>query len=406
MAYSIDIPSKRLVASYVFDWIMIIAIAAIGGGLNFVSPPHRPFSLTDLSISYPLVDESISAGALGLFALLAPAIIIVIIVAVLVPGPQYCRTHTRSEVIRRKLWEWEKGWAGLGLSLATAFFFTQALKNIFGRPRPDLIARCDPDLSNIEAHIVASYVPNFSPSWSLVRSSICRGDKTVLDDGFRSFPSGHSSFSWASMLYLSLFLASKFAIAVPFLPDRPSAHDSQLNRSDVHELLPLHHHHESTEYTSASTNKASGSADERNSNLQADVTEGASARLDRSPGRSFVAHTPLYNQAAAPPVHLIIIVAIPVCVAFYVVSTRFVEFYHHGFDIISGSFIGIVAAYTSFRWYHAPIRRGAGWAWGPRSRDRAWGIGVGTENYVGDEGWDSARGKRSQVIRGRGRGDA
>ena len=32
--------------------------------------------------------------------------------------------------------------------------------------------------------------------------------------------------------------------------------------------------------------------------------------------------------------------------------------------------------------YHLPIQRGAGWAWGPRSARRAWGIRVGTGSYV------------------------
>lgn len=38
-----------------------------------------------------------------------------------------------------------------------------------------------------------------------------------------------------------------------------------------------------------------------------------------------------------------------------------------------------------------PISSGAGWSWGPRSRDRAFIIGVGRGGYVGDEGWGSGR---------------
>lgn len=36
-----------------------------------------------------------------------------------------------------------------------------------------------------------------------------------------------------------------------------------------------------------------------------------------------------------------------------------------------------------------PIREGAGWAWGARSRERAWGVRVGVGGYVGSEGWSS-----------------
>lgn len=47
--------------------------------------------------------------------------------------------------------------------------------------------------------------------------------------------------------------------------------------------------------------------------------------------------------------------------------------------------MGILAAWAGFRWYHLPVRRGAGWSWGPRSTGRAWGVGVGVQGYVDEE---------------------
>lgn len=55
---------------------------------------------------------------------------------------------------------------------------------------------------------------------------------------------------------------------------------------------------------------------------------------------------------------------------------------HHGFDILFGASMGILLAWASFRLYHLPIARGAGWAWGPRSPPRAFGVGVGVGGYV------------------------
>lgn len=40
--------------------------------------------------------------------------------------------------------------------------------------------------------------------------------------------------------------------------------------------------------------------------------------------------------------------------------------------------------------YHLPIRRGSGWAWGPRSAERAWGIGIGRQGYVSGRPEDGA----------------
>lgn len=79
---------------------------------------------------------------------------------------------------------------GLGLSLALAALFTQGMKNLFGKPRPSLLARCNPGTPVA----LSSYGQNFNPQWVLIDYSICQQtDMSILDDGFKSFPSGHAS---------------------------------------------------------------------------------------------------------------------------------------------------------------------------------------------------------------------
>ena len=248
---------------------------------------------------------------------------------------------------------------GLGLSLALAFFATQGMKNLFGKPRPDLLARCQPNLSTIASNSIGNYSSGFNPEWVLVDYTICQQtDKSLLDDGFRSFPSGHSSMSWSGLLYLALFFCSKFSIAFPFSPStsfsRDRAHTTAFSTQNRHQqnssILPLHTKQESPSVTDQLV--------------------------------------PMRNQAAAPPTYLLILPLVPISVAVYISSTRYFQFYHHGFDIIFGSLIGIMSAWFAFRWYQLPIREGAGWAWGARSRERAWGIGIGVAGYVGSEGRD------------------
>ena len=112
---------------------------------------------------------------------------------------------------------------------------------------------------------------------------------------------------------------------------------------------------------------------------------------------------PIRYQNAAPPVYTLIIMFIPIGSAIYIVSTRFTDFRHFGFDILFGSLIGITCSWFSFRFYHLPITRGAGWSWGPRSYNRAWGIGVGQGSYVGTEGWSKhSRSETAPRIRGEG----
>ncbi|KAM3418474.1 hypothetical protein BST61_g4456 [Cercospora zeina] len=397
--------ARRLIAAYIFDWVIIVAFAAAGGFLSFVHPTHRAFSLLNTEISYPYVEESIPAWLVGVIAGIGPAFIIAVVALVFVPGREVRRLSTRSQILRLKLWELEKGLAGLCLSLAVAFFVTQGMKNMFGKPRPNMLARCRPNLDDINAAYRGGYGQDISIRWTMVDSSICQEtDEHILQDAFRSFPSGHSSWSWAGLLYLTLFFCSKFGIGLPHLPVVFTTTEQKPSPTNEHELLPLHAH------------RARGSSLESKREQREDSPGEYAAphplhQHTRSVDNNFTANTsyndnpepsnyvtttssnPLSvrNAAAAPPNYLIIPALTPVAVAVYIVSTRFAEYYHFGFDIIFGSLIGITTSWLAFRWYHLPISRGQGWAWGSRSRDRAFAFGVGTSGWVSDAGWSSKK---------------
>lgn len=90
---------------------------------------------------------------------------------------------------------------GLAIALILTSFLTDTVKNTVGRPRPDLIARCKP-------------APG-TPADTLVGIDVCTETRHhVLHDGWRSFPSGHSSFAFAGLGYLSLFLAGQVRLFV------------------------------------------------------------------------------------------------------------------------------------------------------------------------------------------------
>lgn len=87
---------------------------------------------------------------------------------------------------------------GLALSLATAFMVTQGMKLLFGKPRPDLLSRCQPDLGRLQETVVNNVAVNvgaeFNRAWVLVTDAICTNpDQDIMKDGFKSFPSGHAS---------------------------------------------------------------------------------------------------------------------------------------------------------------------------------------------------------------------
>ncbi|KAG8987421.1 hypothetical protein FRB90_003352 [Tulasnella sp. 427] len=174
----------KLLLSYAPDWIITIAATGLFYLLNGVHGFWRNFSLSDTSIQYNFTEhERVPDWALYLIALVAPLVIMPLINLVSI----------------RSWWDWHNSWLGLILSLGLTGTITNIVKITAGRPRPDLIARCQPSANAANA-----------PLFGLANASICtQTDIGILRDGFRSFFSGHSSLSFAGLGFLFWYLAGK-----------------------------------------------------------------------------------------------------------------------------------------------------------------------------------------------------
>ncbi|KAL4928826.1 phosphatase PAP2 family protein [Aspergillus undulatus] len=178
--------------------------------LDRIEPYHQRFSLNNISLQYPMADPE----RISIFAAVACSgggpLIIIAIYTLFVDGlfshnkpikSSGKRKFTGPYRFKDRLWELNCGFLGLILSQALCFVITQALKNACGKPRPDIIDRCKPRAGSADA------VP-----FGLSDYSICTGDPHLLKDGFRSWPSGHSSSSFAGLFYLSLWIGGKLHI--------------------------------------------------------------------------------------------------------------------------------------------------------------------------------------------------
>lgn len=200
--------------------------------------------------------------------------------------------------------------------------------------------------------------------------------------------------SFAGLLYLALFFCSKFAIVIPYLPPHATSHD-EAHRHDVDTLHGLDNENNSAPLPRCDTLSPTSSTSSSSSSSSKDSS--VCAPPAHSPP-SIISYPPR-NRAAAPPLYLLILPLLPLCAACYITATRYFQYHHFGADLFGGAIIGIAASWFSFRWYHLPLSYGAGWAWGARSRHRAWYVGVGTGGYVGTEGWGrekDATGRRDE----------
>ncbi|KAH1131078.1 hypothetical protein J1N35_002456 [Gossypium stocksii] len=167
--------------THMHDWLILLLLVVIWVVILIIHPFYR-FVGKDMmdDLRYPLKSNTVPVWAVPMYAVLLPMLIFIFV---------YIR--------RRDVYDLHHAVLGLLFSVLVTAVITDSIKNAVGRPRPDFFWRCFPDGKDVY------------DKWGNV---ICHGDKSVIREGHKSFPSGHTSWSFAGLSFLSLYLSGKIKV--------------------------------------------------------------------------------------------------------------------------------------------------------------------------------------------------
>ncbi|KAH9626838.1 hypothetical protein KSS87_002483 [Heliosperma pusillum] len=182
LGHTLQSHGMQLARIHMHDWLILLLLVIIDIVLNVIEPFHRFVGegmMEDLM--YPLKGNTVPFWAVPIIAILLPFLIFLIYY-----------------FIRKDIYDFHHAILGLLFSVLITSVITDAIKDGVGRPRPDFFWRC---------------FPNGKAGYEKVTGDvICTGLKSVIKEGHKSFPSGHSSWSFAGLGFLAWYLGGKIRV--------------------------------------------------------------------------------------------------------------------------------------------------------------------------------------------------
>ncbi|EYU30017.1 hypothetical protein ABFS82_05G036600 [Erythranthe guttata] len=168
----------KVAKTHKHDWLILILLGGIEIVLNITQPFYRFVGkdmMTDLR--YPMKENTVPVWSVPLYAVLLPILIFTI---------YYIR--------RKDVYDLHHSVLGLLFAVLITGVLTDSIKNAVGRPRPNFFWRC---------------FPNGQDLYDQLGDVVCNGKASEIKEGHKSFPSGHTSWSFAGLGFLSFYLAGK-----------------------------------------------------------------------------------------------------------------------------------------------------------------------------------------------------
>ncbi|KAL0707382.1 hypothetical protein Bca4012_073808 [Brassica carinata] len=172
----------KVAREHLIDWIILVLLGIVIIVLNIMEPFHRyigPDMLTDLT--FPLYQDTIPIWAVPIICILVPICI-----------------FTVYYYFGRDVYDLHHAILGIGFSCLVTGVTTDSIKNAVGRPRPNFFHRCFPD--------------GKAKFDSVTKDVVCHGVKKIIKEGSKSFPSGHTSWSFAGLTFLAWYLSGKIKV--------------------------------------------------------------------------------------------------------------------------------------------------------------------------------------------------
>ncbi|XP_064465762.1 phospholipid phosphatase 5-like [Ornithodoros turicata] len=162
--------SKQLVVEILTRAVLLLLYFIV----DFVEPFRRKIQPEEEWLyKFPRTESYVTTTSLWVIVFTFPVVVILTV---------YLYIKDKGDLIQATL--------GLSLALCLNGIITNVIKVSVGRPRPDFFFRCFPDGVG-----------------SLSRP--CTGPDRDVVEGLKSFPSGHSSFSFTSLGFTALYLFGK-----------------------------------------------------------------------------------------------------------------------------------------------------------------------------------------------------
>ncbi|XP_077301093.1 putative phosphatidate phosphatase [Arctopsyche grandis] len=191
----------------IFD---LFLLCCVGSPILYISlwvePFETGFFCDDESLRHPFKPSTVTRTMLYIFGLGGPIILILVTEFVLyIKKKKHERKKSRLLFMRFNVspWIWSSyNTIGVfGFGVACQQLATDIAKYTVGRLRPHFFDVCQPDID-------CDAVKN---RWAYIQNFTCKGtDPHLLKEMRLSFPSGHSSFSTFTMIYVAVYVQRRF----------------------------------------------------------------------------------------------------------------------------------------------------------------------------------------------------